>query len=467
MNKRGRPPHPDVLTPREWEVLALLREELTDQAIADRLGISLDGAKYHVREILSKLSVGSRHEAAAWQPEAPTPAPRWAMLPLAVRIAGVLVVVGAVAVLGVLAAGLALDSEEAATAGDHSAEEAAALMLAGRELRGVIATASAERTTLSAARDNLAQEWSTGIGDGQAATTSDGAGDPELWLVRLTGEFDVLVYPEGLRQLVPVEMPIGPRDPIERQCTRAAAYVTDDFLVQPFAGPELTAGECLASGQASREAATAAAGQASYEILGPRAVLDASAELTDGATVWQVAVSDLLFESGSPSSPLECRQLVVRSDAVSLQVLNTSMSSANNCSDPPVYSMAREDVQSIAEDKADAEIYLGTIEQVEVERIRMADARTYYFPSGYGGVHNFVEDLPAAAPRAPAWRVAMRGAILLDTNPVDLSHDIGACRELTVYVDDAAGEPIYMSYEVLEPGDCDQPIPTYPPAQQQ
>jgi DNA-binding NarL/FixJ family response regulator len=39
MNRRGRPPHPDVLTPREWEVLALLREELTDQAIADRLGI--------------------------------------------------------------------------------------------------------------------------------------------------------------------------------------------------------------------------------------------------------------------------------------------------------------------------------------------------------------------------------------------------------------------------------------------
>ena len=26
MKRRGRPPHPDVLTPREWEVHALLRE---------------------------------------------------------------------------------------------------------------------------------------------------------------------------------------------------------------------------------------------------------------------------------------------------------------------------------------------------------------------------------------------------------------------------------------------------------
>lgn len=69
MRRRGRPPHPDVLTPREWEVLALLRRGLTNQQIADRLGISRDGAKYHVAEIMSKLRVGSRAEAAAWRPE--------------------------------------------------------------------------------------------------------------------------------------------------------------------------------------------------------------------------------------------------------------------------------------------------------------------------------------------------------------------------------------------------------------
>ena len=66
MAKRGRPPHPDILTPREWEVHALLCEGLSNEAIAERLAISLAGAKYHVSEILSKLGVASREEAAAW-----------------------------------------------------------------------------------------------------------------------------------------------------------------------------------------------------------------------------------------------------------------------------------------------------------------------------------------------------------------------------------------------------------------
>jgi DNA-binding CsgD family transcriptional regulator len=67
--RRGRPPYEDTLTPREWEVLALIREGLSNQEIADRLGISHDGAKYHVAEILSKLGVASRQEAASWQPD--------------------------------------------------------------------------------------------------------------------------------------------------------------------------------------------------------------------------------------------------------------------------------------------------------------------------------------------------------------------------------------------------------------
>ena len=44
MRKRGRPKHPDILTPREWEVLALLREGFSNDKIAQRLGISLAGA---------------------------------------------------------------------------------------------------------------------------------------------------------------------------------------------------------------------------------------------------------------------------------------------------------------------------------------------------------------------------------------------------------------------------------------
>jgi DNA-binding CsgD family transcriptional regulator len=53
------------LTPREWEVLVLLEEGLTNEQIAERLDINVGTAKYHVGEILAKLDVESRHEAPA------------------------------------------------------------------------------------------------------------------------------------------------------------------------------------------------------------------------------------------------------------------------------------------------------------------------------------------------------------------------------------------------------------------
>src|SRR5438132_12087355 len=68
MRRRGRPKHPDILTPREWEVLALLRDKLANPQIAERLGITRDAVKYHVSEIFSKVGVGTREEAAAWRP---------------------------------------------------------------------------------------------------------------------------------------------------------------------------------------------------------------------------------------------------------------------------------------------------------------------------------------------------------------------------------------------------------------
>ena len=61
-------------------MLTLIREGLTNEEIAQRLGISYDGAKYHVSEIISKLGVSSREEAAAWTPEERRPL--WAGLPL-------------------------------------------------------------------------------------------------------------------------------------------------------------------------------------------------------------------------------------------------------------------------------------------------------------------------------------------------------------------------------------------------
>jgi DNA-binding CsgD family transcriptional regulator len=95
----------DGLTPREREVLDLVRLGLTNEEIAERLGITLDGAKYHVSQILSKLGVETREEAAALTAE-PERRRWWAALPLAAKAAGAALVVAAVAALGVLAWGV-------------------------------------------------------------------------------------------------------------------------------------------------------------------------------------------------------------------------------------------------------------------------------------------------------------------------------------------------------------------------
>lgn len=54
----------DPLSPRELEVLKLIVEGLSNQQIADRLVISLGTAKTHVYNILNKLAVDRRTEAA-------------------------------------------------------------------------------------------------------------------------------------------------------------------------------------------------------------------------------------------------------------------------------------------------------------------------------------------------------------------------------------------------------------------
>ncbi len=56
------------LTSRQEEVLGLIEKGRTNFEIAEALGISLEGAKYHVREIMARLGAGSREEAVAlWQ----------------------------------------------------------------------------------------------------------------------------------------------------------------------------------------------------------------------------------------------------------------------------------------------------------------------------------------------------------------------------------------------------------------
>ena len=112
--RRGRPPYPDVLTPREQEVLTLIREGLTNDQIATRLGISESGARYHVSEILSKLGVGSRHEAAQWAGEVEAPRRFRLSLPhlSPMLLAGGAVATAAVAFVGLAVGVLIMDARE-------------------------------------------------------------------------------------------------------------------------------------------------------------------------------------------------------------------------------------------------------------------------------------------------------------------------------------------------------------------
>ena len=66
---RGRPPHPDVLTPAEQRVLDELRRGGTNAEIAVRLGLSPDTVKSHVASMLGKLDLDDRHALAAWRPD--------------------------------------------------------------------------------------------------------------------------------------------------------------------------------------------------------------------------------------------------------------------------------------------------------------------------------------------------------------------------------------------------------------
>ncbi|OAI44260.1 hypothetical protein AYO38_09885 [bacterium SCGC AG-212-C10] len=54
----------ELLTERQREVLRLVARGWSNQQIADELGVSLDGAKWHLREIFARLGVDSREEAA-------------------------------------------------------------------------------------------------------------------------------------------------------------------------------------------------------------------------------------------------------------------------------------------------------------------------------------------------------------------------------------------------------------------
>ena len=63
---RRRPPHDDVLTPAEWRVANAIKHGMSNRAIAERRGISVDAVKFHVANIVAKLGVTNRKELLHW-----------------------------------------------------------------------------------------------------------------------------------------------------------------------------------------------------------------------------------------------------------------------------------------------------------------------------------------------------------------------------------------------------------------
>ena len=64
---RGRPPHPDVLTPAEWSVVHMVRHGMSNRVIAKGRGISLDAVKQHVENAVAKLGLSGRAALRHWQ----------------------------------------------------------------------------------------------------------------------------------------------------------------------------------------------------------------------------------------------------------------------------------------------------------------------------------------------------------------------------------------------------------------
>ncbi len=110
--------HVERLTPRQREVLRLIERGHTNGEIAEQLGISLQGVKWHVRELLGKLGADSReelierrHAAIGW------PAPvRWLRGLVALGNVKVAAVAGAAA-----AGGIGVVVTAAVMSGDSSA----------------------------------------------------------------------------------------------------------------------------------------------------------------------------------------------------------------------------------------------------------------------------------------------------------------------------------------------------------
>lgn len=182
-------------------MLGLLRHDLTNEQIADQLDISLDGAKYHVSQILSKLGVSSREEAAEWRPEdegrervGVPHLRRWALAPLALKAVGVAGAVAAVGGLGVLGVAL-LVSSGGSDATAEAATRESAIFTVYRQLPvypSTLLDTWAEETTFAGLEDLLASNVSPPPNLTFEPSIDRPAPDARVWAIGVTLNDDLI-----------------------------------------------------------------------------------------------------------------------------------------------------------------------------------------------------------------------------------------------------------------------------------
>lgn len=64
--RSGRPRHPDVLTPAEWDVLAYVRDGLSNAEAAAARNCSVETIRYHLRNLRAKTGISSRDSLRDW-----------------------------------------------------------------------------------------------------------------------------------------------------------------------------------------------------------------------------------------------------------------------------------------------------------------------------------------------------------------------------------------------------------------
>lgn len=121
----------DTLTSRQREVLELVARGRTNFEVAQELGITLDGAKWHLREIMAKLGCDTREEAVAiWlgRPSAPRRIASRMARPFGIFTGGMARAAGATVAVGIAIGAVILVTlargEEASRTGQPSGADA-------------------------------------------------------------------------------------------------------------------------------------------------------------------------------------------------------------------------------------------------------------------------------------------------------------------------------------------------------